>query len=1147
MKFKRWSMLMFVVCLAAAFGRGPAKAQTATSIAQPLAATTAITVTTTDDELNTDGDCSLREAIQAANCDCAVDACPAGSGKDTITLEDNGVTYLLDLVGAGEDDNQTGDLDIHSEVRIHSYITSNTIDGNATDRVFHVHAGASLELENLTVTNGRVAGEEGGGIYNGWGHVALDYVYIENNVSAGPFPGGYGGGIYNYLGTLSIANSYILDNATEALASSCNAGGGGIVNALGTTTIQATNITGNSTHNDCLSGVGGGLQNMGGSMTIVHSMINENDADWGGGIRNSGDLYLESSIIDNNDATAMGGGIHTGYADTLLTVVDSTLSNNTSDQDGGGLWVQDGEARLTNSTLSGNWATTDGGGIYVTAPFYPTHLYLTHVTMIDNGAGSAGGGLLTNMNAYLETSFDNALIALNYNGDCAGTGTPLDQGHNFVGDGSCGFPVGGDPLVGPLQDNGGPLISPFGGHLRNPVETHALLPGSPAIDTGDCAGDTVLADQRGVERPQDGDGVGGAACDIGAYERRATRPVLFDEAHDEWKTLDAGRADALCPDEIPWCADGDEDYVLFTQLQSYLSDEFTLVRNADQPLTLDLLSQYDALMITVNQQPLTAAEETAVQQYVAQGGGLIWIGDCGYWNPNPDLEAAFSLEFVPQCLFTLPYTGDLEGDIGDIDYTNHEASRFSTDLTLNWGATVDPLDTHVTYWVAYTGTDVWEDTNGSDAYEPGEDRAGEEFSVAVAYEDSCGRVVALSDDAYSNDFLGWTDNEVYMRSLLRWVTDGTACETPCRATGWTPTIATDYTPGQGLGDPDNWAVLSLAEHDGHLLAGTGNDTGAQVRRWSGGYWYPYLDFGDIQDTVTGIDHISTFADRTCLATWDETAGGGIWCSWPGAPDVWGNIVDDGFGDEGNTEVFRLGEFRGELYAGTWKYDGSGAEVWRSADGVIWEQVNADGFGDTGNESVLTFAIRGDYLYAGTYNPMTGGELWRSLDGTVWDQVNQDGFGTAANRGVSGLAVFHDHLYAITTGTAPDQGAQVWRCYHCGVLADWEVVVNDGFGDGENAGMSGLEVFQGALYAVVGNNTTGLQVWRTTNGTDWQRSGSPGFGQADNARSYWDNALTVYNDLLWVGTLNPTSGGEVWQSECMPYGVYVPLVCRDSGP
>jgi len=45
-----------------------------------------ITVNTTDDELSTDGDCSLREAIQAANVDAAVDACPAGIGSDTIDV-----------------------------------------------------------------------------------------------------------------------------------------------------------------------------------------------------------------------------------------------------------------------------------------------------------------------------------------------------------------------------------------------------------------------------------------------------------------------------------------------------------------------------------------------------------------------------------------------------------------------------------------------------------------------------------------------------------------------------------------------------------------------------------------------------------------------------------------------------------------------------------------------------------------------------------------------------------------------------------------------------------------------------------------------------------------------------------------------------
>jgi hypothetical protein len=73
-----------------------------------------------------------------------------------------------------------------------------------------------------------------------------------------------------------------------------------------------------------------------------------------------------------------------------------------------------------------------------------------------------------------------------------------------VEDNTCGLIGGSDPLLGPLQNNGGP------------TKTHALLPGSPAIDAGNdavCAADPVNGlDQRGVARPQ------GASCDIGAYE-----------------------------------------------------------------------------------------------------------------------------------------------------------------------------------------------------------------------------------------------------------------------------------------------------------------------------------------------------------------------------------------------------------------------------------------------------------------------------------------------------------------------------------------------------------------------------------------------------------------------------------------------------
>jgi hypothetical protein len=84
-------------------------------------------------------------------------------------------------------------------------------------------------------------------------------------------------------------------------------------------------------------------------------------------------------------------------------------------------------------------------------------------------------------------------------------GTIVSNGHNLDGDGTCGLgePTdlpGTDPLLGPLADNGGPS------------ETHALLPGSPAIDAGPPTCEAT--DQRGVPRPQE------AACDIGAYERQ---------------------------------------------------------------------------------------------------------------------------------------------------------------------------------------------------------------------------------------------------------------------------------------------------------------------------------------------------------------------------------------------------------------------------------------------------------------------------------------------------------------------------------------------------------------------------------------------------------------------------------------------------
>jgi CSLREA domain-containing protein len=105
---------------------------------------TVITVTTTFDDLEDNGNCTQREAIQAANTDIAVDGCPAGDGEDLIVLAAG--VYTIGIAGYGEDENATGDFDIRSNLVINGAGAEGTIlDANQMDRAFHVHQGVEAE------------------------------------------------------------------------------------------------------------------------------------------------------------------------------------------------------------------------------------------------------------------------------------------------------------------------------------------------------------------------------------------------------------------------------------------------------------------------------------------------------------------------------------------------------------------------------------------------------------------------------------------------------------------------------------------------------------------------------------------------------------------------------------------------------------------------------------------------------------------------------------------------------------------------------------------------------------------------------------------------------------------------------------------
>jgi len=168
------------------------------------------------DELNDDGDCSLREAISAANDNTTVDACPAGEAviTDTITFDVAGtitVTSQLSVTAGGP-------LVIDGGEVI-------TTSGGGTTRVWWVEMGGILNMNRLVVANGYVGGHNAGGISN-WGTLTLNFTRVVENSD---------GGIHNNGGTLTLNHTQVFENI-----------GRGTINESGSLFLNYSTISSNS-------------------------------------------------------------------------------------------------------------------------------------------------------------------------------------------------------------------------------------------------------------------------------------------------------------------------------------------------------------------------------------------------------------------------------------------------------------------------------------------------------------------------------------------------------------------------------------------------------------------------------------------------------------------------------------------------------------------------------------------------------------------------------------------------------------------------------------------------------------------------------------------------------------------------------------
>ncbi|MCP4425138.1 MAG: CSLREA domain-containing protein [Chloroflexi bacterium] len=442
-----------------------------------------VTKTTDTNDGMCDADCSLREAIIAAN---------TSPGDDTIVLPAG--TYVFAIPGTDEDAAATGDLDVTENLTITGAGTADTvIDGGGLDRVFD--ARANLTMSGVNIQNGMGDQWSGAGIFQWGGTLTLDHVEVRNNMGAGIW--------IETLAGLKLSNALLQENANP------NGPGGGLIIAAGLCTgcirtIELTNVAVISN----TAAYGGGINIGYSKVSLDNVTIAGNSAVYdGGGLHNHGGVTtMTHSIVTNNIAGEDGGGISNRISDSSLTIINSTISGNTAQRGGGLSSKASGHTEFFNTTIAQNNASEIGGGVGI----------LDSNTITD-------GGFITFTHSILavNTSASSPNCGIVAGGEFASEGYNLlgsNQGCTFSA--TTGDMVNIDPQLGPLQDNGGP------------TPTHALQPGSPATDAGnpagciDSQGNLLLTDQRGFSRPQDGNNDGNTVCDIGAYEYRQSSMTL---------------------------------------------------------------------------------------------------------------------------------------------------------------------------------------------------------------------------------------------------------------------------------------------------------------------------------------------------------------------------------------------------------------------------------------------------------------------------------------------------------------------------------------------------------------------------------------------------------------------------------------------
>lgn len=516
---------LYFVCFVFVFICSPANLNGATLVVTNIADSTNGTC---------DINCSLRDAVSAANDGDTITFGSQFNTPTTITLLQGQILIAKSLTIAGPGS------------------SSLSISGNNAGRIFRISDGAVVSLSGMTLRDGRIGANAndvfGGGILVTDSTLSLTNMVLRNNTAS--FSGtnptitlGFGGAIAIYNSVLSVTTSRISNNnghtfggiySTSGIVSvvsstiASNTGIGLAASQDDTLNISTSTISGNkvgvsgsigtkiSINNSLVVNNELGVENGGGMLQVDQSSIESNCCS--GGISNRGTAIIRRTRIRSNTRSILpipsGGAI---FNDGTLNLIESTLSGNNSTSSGAGIY-NTGRIFVTNSTISGNSVSTGrGGGLFNNLNGYAI---FTNCTIANNFASGMGGGISIESTA--TTVVRNTLLASNTitGGIMDVQGTVQSQGFNLISNtqGSAGW-IASDLLnqnamLAPLGNNGGT------------TQTHGLMPGSPAINSGSNSLAVDPFTENALTRDQRGNGfgriIGGGQeigiTDVGAYE-----------------------------------------------------------------------------------------------------------------------------------------------------------------------------------------------------------------------------------------------------------------------------------------------------------------------------------------------------------------------------------------------------------------------------------------------------------------------------------------------------------------------------------------------------------------------------------------------------------------------------------------------------